>query len=254
MKNKNHTKFIYSSIGIVLTIILWELLLRLGMVSSLLLPYPKEVAIELKGFATSNMFWLDLFNTILSWLSGLFIGVLIGVSIGLLLAINKKIWLVFEPLVEFFRSLPSIVLVPLISLFLGVGLESKITCVIVVVAVTIISTTGIAMRSINVTYLKLQHSWKLSLKNRLLYIYLPEISSHLVVAIKAAIPLALIVAVASDMLIATDHGIGKIITDSLAVFNIAKMYAAIIVVGILGYASANISSQIEKTVIHWKGR
>jgi ABC-type nitrate/sulfonate/bicarbonate transport system permease component len=184
----------------------------------------------------------------------LFIGIALGVVAGIMLAINHKIWLIFEPIVEFFRSLPSIVLVPLIGLFLGVGLESKLTCVIMVVAVTIISTLGIAMRSINTTYIKLQYAWKLSLKNSLQYLYLPEISSHLIVAIKASIPLALIVAVASDMLIATDNGIGKIITDSMAVVNTTRMYAAIIVVGILGYLSAKFSTYIEKSFIHWKGK
>lgn len=247
----NLTKYIYPIAGLFCVGVVWELLLRFAVVSPILLPYPKQVLIELKTFCFNQTFWLDFLDTIFSWSFGLLSGIIIGTIGGLLFSINNKIWLMVEPIIEFFRSLPSIVLVPLISLFLGIGLKSKIVCVIVVVAVTIISTIGIALRNMHVTYVKLQHSWKLSTKSKVVYIYLPEIASHLLIAIKATIPLALIVAIAADMLIATDNGIGKIITDSLAVFDTPKMYAAIIVVGILGYTSAKLSTLLEKKIIHW---
>jgi NitT/TauT family transport system permease protein len=73
------------------------------------------------------------------------------------------------------------------------------------------------------------------------------------VALRAAIPLALIVTVAADMLIATDAGIGRILMDSLAVFDTRRLYAGIIVVGVLGYISVGISSILERKTIHWSG-
>ena len=76
----------------------------------------------------------------------------------------------------------------------------------------------------------------------------------MVVALKAAIPIALIVAVAADMLIATEAGIGKIIMDSLAVFDTAKMYAAVFVVGFLGYVASLVGSKIEEWALHWSGK
>ncbi|NTW31957.1 MAG: hypothetical protein HGB12_04925 [Bacteroidetes bacterium] len=254
MKNIKNSRFLFSITGLLAIIVSWQSILMLKLVEPILLPYPEKVFFELIQFFTTKSFWLDLLNTTSAWIVGLIGGIVLGVSIGLLLALNEKIWFIFEPIVEFLRSLPSIVLVPLISLFLGVGINSKISCVIIVVAVTIISTIGISIRGINITYKRLQTAWKLSLIDKLRHIYLPEIASHLLVAIKASIPLALIVAVASDMLIATDNGIGKIITDSMAVFDTKKMYAAIIVVGFLGYISAKLSTFIENSFIHWKGK
>ena len=73
------------------------------------------------------------------------------------------------------------------------------------------------------------------------------------VALRAAIPLALIVTVAADMLIATDAGIGRILMDSLAVFDTKKLYAGVIVVGLLGYIAARLSALLEEKTIHWSG-
>jgi NitT/TauT family transport system permease protein len=74
------------------------------------------------------------------------------------------------------------------------------------------------------------------------------------VALKAAIPIALIVAVAADMLIATEAGIGKVIMDAMAVFDTPRMYAAVIIVGLLGYLAAVLGTSIERLAIHWSGR
>jgi len=251
---KKKSKYLYSIIGFLIILIVWYFVVYFKIVEPILLPSPKNVFIELIHLSKSNTFWLDVLSTIISWFIGLFLGIIIGIVLGILLALNEKIWFIFEPFVEFLRSLPSIILVPLISLFMGVGLDSKILSVTVVVAVTIITTVGIAIRGINVIYKKLQNAWHLSTYDTIAKIYFPEISSHLLVAVKASIPLALIVAIAADMLIATDNGLGKIITDSMAVFNSTRMYAAIIVVGILGYLSAKLSILIENKLIHWKGK
>jgi len=254
LKMTNKTKVLYSILGVLSVLILWSGVVMFKLVNPILLPSPKRVIQELMSLVRTNEFWLDFGNTIMTWFLGLVIGILFGVVVGVLLALNEKIWFIFEPIIEFFRTLPSIILVPLISLFMGVGLDSKVLSVSVVVAVTIISTVGIAIRSINTNYKKLKSAWKLTTYETIKNIYLPEISSHLLIAIKASIPLALIVAIAADMLIATDNGLGKIITDSMAVFNATRMYAAILIVGVLGYLAAKLSELVENKFIHWKGK
>jgi len=101
--------------------------------------------------------------------------------------------------------------------------------------------------------LRLAIAWRASLLQTIVSFYFPATLSHMVVALRAAIPLALIVTVAADMLIATDTGIGRILMDSFAVFDTSKLYAGVIVVGVLGYLSMGISSFLERKTIHWSG-
>lgn len=247
-------KLLCISAGIGIVVVLWIIVLSAALVPKVLLPWPSDVGQALLFMLQSTGFWADLSGTIWTWLAGVVIGTLIGAFFGVVLGLNKYVWAAIEPWVEFIRALPSVVLIPLVSLFMGVGFSSRLTASALVVVVLMMATSGTAIRTTSYAHLRLATAWRATPSQRLLHFYLPSALSHMVVALKAAIPLALIVTVAADMLIATEAGIGKIIMDSLAVFDTAKMYAAVFVVGLLGYAASLVGSRIEKWALHWSGK
>lgn len=241
-------------VGIICVVALWTFVLWLKLVSQLLLPWPSKVIVTLYNMVGTMQFWQDLSSTVITWLAGVIIGTIVGTFFGILLALNRYVWAAVEPWVEFVRALPSVVLIPLVSLFMGVGIASRLLATSLVVIVLMMSTSGSAIRSTSLAHMRLATAWRVTPIQRLFHFQFPSALSHMAVALKAAIPLALIVAVAADMLIATDSGIGKIIMDSLAVFDTAKLYAAVLVVGALGYFAALIGSTLERLTIHWSGR
>lgn len=247
-------KLLCISAGLGLVLVLWVIALSAALVPKVLLPWPSDVGRALLSMLQSTDFWVDLSGTVWTWLAGVFFGTLIGAFLGVVLGLNKYVWAAVEPWVEFIRSLPSVVLIPLVSLFMGVGFSSRLTASALVVVVLMMATSGTAIRSTSYAHLRLATAWRATPAQRLLHFYLPAALSHMVVALKAAIPIALIVAVAADMLIATEAGIGKIIMDSLAVFDTAKMYAAVFVVGFLGYVASLVGSKIEEWALHWSGK
>ncbi|MEW8410599.1 MAG: ABC transporter permease subunit [Candidatus Thiodiazotropha sp.] len=241
-------------LGLAAVIFLWTCTLWANLVPSVLLPWPSDVGKALVTMLESPKFWHDLSGTVWTWLAGVVIGSLIGAFLGVVLGLNRFVWAAVEPWVEFIRSLPSVVLIPLVSLFMGVGFSSRLTASAIVVVVLMMATSGTAIRSTSAAHLRLATAWRATAAQRLIHFQLPAALSHMVVALKAAIPIALIVAVAADMLIATEAGIGKIIMDSLAVFDTARMYAAVLVVGFLGYIASMVGLKIEVWALHWSGK
>jgi NitT/TauT family transport system permease protein len=239
--------------GIAVVLLGWHLAVKAGWVSNLLLPPPSSVATALSDMAQTGAFWKDLFATVFTWALGVVIGTVAGGILGFVLSLNPYVWAACEPWVEFLRALPSVVLVPLLSLFFGIGTNSRLACAALVVAVLMASSASTAIRATRGSYLRLAVAWRATLLQTIASFYFPATLSHMAVALRAAIPLALIVTVAADMLIATDAGIGRILMDSLAVFNTSKLYAGVIVVGALGYLSVGISSIVERKTIHWSG-
>ncbi|MBI5135760.1 MAG: ABC transporter permease subunit [Nitrospirae bacterium] len=240
--------------GGVLLVLFWKGVIVLNLVPAILLPSPLDVGQALVRLAGSAGFWQNLTATVWTWLAGILVGTLVGATTGILVGVNRFVWAAVEPWVEFLRALPSVVLVPLVSLFLGVGASSRLACSAIVVAALLVSTAGTALRSASQAHLRLAIAWRASWWQTVAHFLLPAAVSHMAVALKAAIPIALIVAVAADMLIATDAGIGKIIMDALAVFDTSTMYGAIVVVGLLGYVAAVLGSVIERLAIHWSGQ
>jgi len=239
--------------GIVIVLLCWHFSVKAGWVSDLLLPPPSSVAAALAKMMETHSFWTDVSSTVFTWALGVILGTVIGGILGFVLGLNRYVWAAAEPWVEFIRALPSVVLVPLISLFFGVGTNSRLACAALVVAVLMASSASTAIHATRGSYLRLAIAWRASLLQTIVSFYFPATLSHMVVALRAAIPLALIVTVAADMLIATDTGIGRILMDSFAVFDTSKLYAGVIVVGVLGYLSMGISSFIERKTIHWSG-
>lgn len=247
-------KLLCIAVGVAAVLLLWTSILHAGLVSTVLLPWPNDVGRELITMLGSQNFWQNLSGTVWTWLAGVIIGSLLGAFLGVALGLNRYVWAAVEPWVEFIRALPSVVLIPLVSLFMGVGVSSRLTACALVVVVLMMATSGTAIRSTSAAHLRLATAWRATAIQRLLYFQLPAALSHMIIALKAGIPIALIVAVAADMLIATEAGIGKIIMDSLAVFDTAKMYAAVLVVGLLGYIASLVGSKIEIWALHWSGK
>lgn len=239
--------------GICVVLLAWHLAFSLGWVSRLLLPPPSDVAKSLAQMGHNASFWHDLRSTVATWLAGVIVGTLAGGAMGFLLALNPYVWAAAEPWVEFLRSLPSVVLVPLVSIFLGVGANSRLACAALVVAVLMMASAATAIRATRSSHLRLAIAWRASFFRTLGTFYFPATLSHLAIALRAAIPLALIVTVAADMLIATDAGLGRILMDALAVFDTKKLYAGVLVVGALGYLAAGLSAILERKTIHWSG-
>ena len=232
----------------------WKSAIAMNLAPSLLLPPPSSVGRALVMMLQTAGFWTNLAATVWAWLAGVFVGSIVGGAAGIIVGLNRIIWAAVEPWIEFLRSMPSVVLIPLVSLFLGVGASSRLTCSAIVVGVLLMSTAGTALRSASQAHLRLATAWRATQWQTICHFLFPSALSHMAVSLKAAIPIALIVAVAADMLIATDAGIGKIIMDSLAVFDTSTMYAAVIVVGLLGYIAAALGSAIERMAIHWSGQ
>ena len=247
------TRALCIAVGLAAIVGLWQLTVATGFISDLLLPRPTLVGQALVAMAQSSSFWHDLLATVLTWLLGVAVGTVIGGAVGLVLGLNSYVWAAAEPWVEFLRALPSVVLIPLVSIFLGVGTSSRFACATLVVVLLMVSSSATALRATRSSHLRLAVAWRARPLQLLWSFYLPATLSHLIVALRAAVPLALIVTVAADMLIATDAGIGRILMDSLAVFDTKKLYAGVIVVGALGYVAASISSFVERKTMHWSG-
>jgi ABC-type nitrate/sulfonate/bicarbonate transport system permease component len=240
--------------GIVLLLTGWELLVRVEYLPEILFPSPVDVLHQLWEMANLGSFWRDLTSTAISWLLAVTLGTLLGGLAGIVLGVNRFVWHAFEPIVEFARSLPSIVLVPLVSLFVGVGFASRLSSGVLAVSVIIVSSTGSAIRTATLTHRRLSEAWGWDTSQWIRFVLLPSGLSELMVGLRTSIPIGLIVVIAADMLVATDSGVGRIVMDSLAVFDTRRLFAAIMVIGLLGYVASLVSDFVGRKTIHWAGK
>lgn len=229
----------------------WQFCYYFKLVSPALLPSPVEVLTAFPTLFTE--FHRDTLSTIgrsfLAFLMSLPIGIFLGYSVFY----SKYFRGASELLLDFIRSIPATALIPIFIIIFGIDDTTKVAVGTFSSSLIIALSTILGLKNRNITRLQISEISEFSYINRFLLIDLPESSSHIFVGLRAGVSLALILVVVSEMFIGSNFGLGKVINDMRYSDAIPKLYAALLMTGIIGYFYNFALIKLESKLIHWKG-
>jgi NitT/TauT family transport system permease protein len=198
--------------------------------------------------------WSDVFATVYRLVVSFTASVILGGLLGGLMGYFKTVYLFFELLVDFFRSIPSYTLYPLFLLFLGIGNEVIIAVVVWVCSLIMLINVMYGVRNANRLRLMVGRTMKLKKRDILYRIVLPEAAPHIFAGLRLGLSVTLITVIVTEMLVGTSGGLGYRILHAKLVYAIPEVYVGILVAGILGYALNKSFLHLEHRVIHWQGK
>lgn len=250
MKNK---KLYYILIPTIL-LCLWWIISCFELVSPLFLASPYDVSDHLIDSLLNGSMISDIGHTLYRVLVGFIFATIIGVPLGLLMGYSSKVYNALEFIVEFFRGIPTTALFPLFLLVFGIGDEAKfaVTAWGAGLVILINSMYGVHLgKELRVRVAKTMKVKGFELFRKVIF---PEALPQIFSGFRVAISLSLIIVIVTEMFIGTNAGLGKRIIDAQLVYQIADMYAAILMTGVIGFALNKIMMFIENRVVHWKGK
>lgn len=223
--------------GIVLTgavlFVVWETASRTGLVDPVLLPAASAVFGKLGAELTSSEFYLHLNATLCLTLGGFMLSVVVGVPLGIVLGLSRRLDALLIFYVEFLRSLPAAALIPMfLVLFTGDVARTLVigtACGLIMAIGSRSGVLGANKARGEVARLLGWRPYEL-FRKLLLWETLPQIA----LSARIALSTALILAVVLEMLLGARYGLGDVLINSGPVDK-ARMYAIIIVLGCLGY-------------------
>ncbi len=228
--NKKYSGFFL----IFLIIVCWEVLSRTSIVNNTFLPpFSKVIATFFKLIFTIEM-WEHIYNTLLRCFAGYILATVVGVPIGLIMGRSSKIYYLLEPSAEILRPIPSAAIIPVAILFLGIDNTMKIFVITFACLWPILINTIDGVHAIDKILLETAQTFKLSKKKLLTEIVFPASLPGIITGMRISLAIALILAVTVEM-IAGNNGIGFFILESERTFLFPEMYAAVILIGSLGY-------------------
>ncbi|KQP03743.1 ABC transporter permease [Pseudorhodoferax sp. Leaf265] len=241
-------------IGPIALFILWDLVVRTGMIKALLLPPPLDALGTLIKGLWGGPLLTDFAVTVWRTLQAFFIAAAIGVPLGVLLGSNEKAYRSVEFLIDFFRSTPSSALIPLFLMIFGVSDVNKIA--IAAFGAFLIVVFNSAYGVINARKQRVMAArvmgatrWQV-FKDVLIW----ESLQPSFVGLRSAVSMALVIVIVAEMFIGADSGLGNRIINSQQVMNVRDMYASILAAGALGYALNILFLMLERKIVHWSGR
>lgn len=235
---------------ILLTLLLWELASKTGILPDVAFPPASSVLVALGQLLVNTSFWVALGAT----LSGAGLGLLIvmaialplGLAIGRLQVIAKSTTLV----IEFLKPIPPVALLPLALLFWGPSPTMKIFLVVMGAVWPLLVQVIYGARGIEKTQMDLSRSYRLGKLRTIRHILVPTILPHTLVGLRVSSSIAIIVAVVAE-LIGGAPGLGQNIALAQNSADLPKMYALIMSTGLLGLAVNGLFTLIGKPLLFW---
>ncbi len=201
--------------------------------------------------------WLagDLWRHVAMTMSEVFLGLLIGSFIGtiagLLLGRSQVVALVLRPMILAVYSIPLISLAPLFILWFGIDLIPKVLLVSVLVTFLMFFNTFYGAQSIDPDLIATFRLMGADRREQFWKIIFPGSTAWITSGMKMALPFALVGATAAEML-AARSGLGFLLNDTAARFDMTGLYTALFVVMVIGVAMGQIFAVFERWLLRWR--
>lgn len=231
-------------------LVLWEIIARSGIYNIYLFPPPSVVFGVLFESIKSGELPVDLYVS----LKRAAIGFLLGSGVGIFLGFLTGWWEVFYKtigqLIQLFRPIPPIAIIPLVLLLAGIGETSKYFIIFWGVFFPMWLNTHEGVAGVEAKYIWAAKS--LGAGNREIFyeIILPAASPFIIIAARIGIAVSLICLVAAEMSGASE-GIGFRISHSYSVFRVDKMMANLLILGVLGAIFDRLFVLVRDKVMPW---
>jgi sulfonate transport system permease protein len=235
----------------VLFVWLWQKIADARLVSPVFLPGPdKAWAALVRGFQ-SGVVQPKLIGTVQRMIFGWLLASLLGVALGTMIGVSPWARKVFGPTLEFLRPLPSSAIIPLAIALFGLS-ESMVLGVIGFGALwPMLLSTVHGFAAVEPRLYEVSRALRMSRRAVIFKIALPSSMPDILAGMRLGLTISLILAVVGEMLTGRD-GLGNWILLAARSFRAPDLYAGVILLGLLGYVSAQLLALAESRLLRWR--
>jgi NitT/TauT family transport system permease protein len=184
-------------------------------------------------------------------IAGFGVAVVLGIAAGLLIAWYRPLNSFITPLLEVFRNTAALALLPVFTLLLGIGEESKITIVAYAAFFPVLLNTIAGVRTVDPLLVRAARSLGLSSLALFRKVVLPSAVPTIFTGIRMAGTASILVLIAAEM-VGAKAGLGYLIVNAQSSFLIPDMYAGILTVSLLGLAVNSLLVALERHFSKWR--
>ena len=244
--------FLYPLCTATLLLLAWHYAVAWFEISPFMLPSPKTVGNALWAGIAEGIFMPHLRATLHATLTGYFAGCTAAILFGASLAEWKILDRFLNPFIVAFQSMPKVALAPLIIVWFGYGIESKIVMVALICFFPVFVSTFNGIRAANQDLVDLYRGFSASRLTILLNVKLPSAAGAVFSGLQIAVVMALIGAVVAEF-VAARAGLGYLIQASSTTLDTATMFAAVAILSAIGVAGSELLQFLHARIVFWEG-
>jgi NitT/TauT family transport system permease protein len=242
---------IFKLLGVLCALALWEAAADLGWASSTSISSPHRVAAAAVAYLGSSGFLVDARVSGLEFLGGFSLAVVVGIALGFATAWFRRLDYFLDPLINFLYASPRIAFAPLLIVWFGIGIGSKVAIIFLMAVFPIVINTAFGARSVDRDLVALARSFNATDGQLLRTIVVPSSIPFIATGLRIAIGLAFIGVVVGEFVAAT-AGIGFSIQYAASNFDVDQVFVGIIIVGVAGVVMTEALRYLEARLGRWK--
>ncbi|WP_166982952.1 ABC transporter permease [Paramicrobacterium fandaimingii] len=243
-------KFALGAAGIVGFLGIWQLVPALGLMNPQYFPYATDVMGQLGTEFRDLEFWRNVGRTMTAWGIGLMIAVVLATVLGTVIGLVGFLRRATHSTVEFLRPIPSVALIPLAILVYGIQLQAALVIIVFASFWQVFVQVLYGVADIDAVARDTARSFGLSRWSRFLHLIFPTSLPYLMTGIRLAATVALILAITAEMTIG-NPGLGNSIIVARSAGDWVRVYALVVVTGLLGLVVNLIFRVIERRSLSW---
>ena len=231
--------------------LLWEAAVRWGWLSGFLVGQPSGVLRNLIGSIANGSLFADTGYTIFEAILGFAFGTVIGSVIGLALWYSVFVARLVEPFIAAINSVPKIALAPIIILWFGTGLLSKVALAISLTSIVALITAYQAAKDADKDLQALLFSMGASKQQIFKRVIAPSTLPAIIATFRINIGFALVGAVVGEF-ISSQHGLGHVIYVASSLYDLNTVWAGLFTLMLVGFLFYHLVEVIENWLLPWK--
>jgi NitT/TauT family transport system permease protein len=230
----------------------WYGVVLSGWVNPSLVPTPAQVLARF-GELLGGRLLVDIWMSTQRVLIGVTLGILLAVPVGFVLGWYRDVRRFVDPVINFFRALPPIALIPLVIVYFGIGEPAKVIILFYAAFFSgvIVMYEGIAQ--ISPIFIRVARTLGANERELFTRVIVPLAVPHVLTALRVSLGVAWATLVASE-LIAAQQGLGALIQNAGSFFQLDVIYVGIICIGCIALCMDLSLRAVAKRILVWQDR
>ncbi|AXY41658.1 ABC transporter permease [Halomonas sp. JS92-SW72] len=249
-RNTLLTDNLWRGAGLALVIIMWQVGVNQGWINPFLMGSPVGIVGEAWRLIQSGQLLNDTVATVYATVVGFLAGSILGSLCGLMLWFSRTTARIIDPFMVALNGLPKIALAPMIIIWFGSGMFSKIMLAFVATFVVALLSAYQGTHQIDRNLINLMRSLGASRREIFTKVVAPATLPWIISAFRLNIGFALIAEIGGEF-ISSDRGLGRMIFVAGNLFNLNVVWVGVIMLMIVAIVLYIIVSQVEKRLLPW---
>lgn len=233
---------------LLILLVLWDVAVRLFRIPPYLIPAPWDVVLAFRNEGGELL--AQAVPTTIATLGGFLLSALFGIPVAMLIAGSRPVEAYVYPLLVFSQSIPKVAVAPLFVVWFGFGIMPKVISAFLLGFFPVVVAGVQGFKSLDTDMRDLARSMKASWLQTFRMVSLPHALPAIFAGLKVSVTLAVVGAVVGEF-VGANSGIGFVLQRSIGNFELPTMFAALVILALIGVILFWLVDLIERMAVPW---